>query len=344
MAQPEDLVSRFLGADVRTLIMRVLVTAQDVGGMTGDEVVQFLESSFGAFQEGQRADGWKWNGPQLNEALRELASHRMIEQGTDGRYVVTPLGRLAGQGAIEVESVMRVVDCLSGLQTEDITDPVLLVAAQVTTELDAVLFPINKRSTQKEPQAWLGELQRQRVASGALRSMQRHVIEQHTATLRAKKAVACLYYVTGTEMNEIERVMTQFGGSFDGAAGPIRSVASRTADMLPVIARVGELLRPGLDLSSRASRLTVRLEYGVGADAVDIARLAGRDFGRGDYRRLSAAGLTNAAAIETASDDLILEQVEDDADKLRVVRLFAETVRLRERDKGPIVSLQPYQS
>jgi superfamily II DNA or RNA helicase len=36
-AQPEDLVSRFLDADIRTLIMRVLVSARRAGGMTGDE-------------------------------------------------------------------------------------------------------------------------------------------------------------------------------------------------------------------------------------------------------------------------------------------------------------------
>jgi hypothetical protein len=268
----------------------------------------------------------------------------MIEQEPDGRYFVTPLGRLAGEGAIEVESVIRVVDCLDALQPEDIIDPVLLVAAQLTIELDAVPFPINKKSTQKEPQTWLGELRRQRVASAALGSLQRHAAEHVTATLRAKRAVACLYYVAGTEMNEIERVMTQFGGSFDGAAGPIRSVTSRTTDVLPMVARVGELLRTGLDLSSRAARLAVRLEYGVGADAVDLARFAGRDFGRGDYRRLSAAGLTTAAAINEANDDLVLRQVRDDRSKLRVLRMFAESVRLGEKDVSPVVLLQPYQA
>ena len=111
-----------------------------------------------------------------------------------------------------------------------------------------------------------------------------------------------------------------------------------------MVARVGELLRTGLDLSSRAGRLAVRLEYGVSADAVDIARLAGRDFGRGDYRRLSAAGLTNATAIEAASDATVLDKVGNDQDKLRLVRIFAESARLREREKEPLPALEPYQA
>jgi hypothetical protein len=77
---------------------------------------------------------------------------------------------------------------------------------------------------------------------------------------------------------------------------------------------------------------------------VDIARFVGRDFGRGDYRRISAAGLTSAATIEGASDDVILEQLEGDREKLRFVRTFAENARLREREMVPVQPLLPYQA
>src|SRR5258708_37693551 len=83
------------------------------------------------------------------------------------------------------------------------------------------------------------------------------------ATLRAKKAVACLYYISATPMEEIERAVTQFGGAFDGSAGPIRSVTSRTCDVLQVIARAAELLHAGLDLLHRTDRLLLRLDLGI---------------------------------------------------------------------------------
>lgn len=62
-ARPEDLVSRFLTADPRTLIIRVLVAAGRVAeGVAGDEIIEFLESSFGAFQMPQGgAGGWDRN-------------------------------------------------------------------------------------------------------------------------------------------------------------------------------------------------------------------------------------------------------------------------------------------
>ena len=51
---PEDLASRFLDqdTDARSLIVRVLVTARGAAsdGMTADDIVGFLEASFGAFQ------------------------------------------------------------------------------------------------------------------------------------------------------------------------------------------------------------------------------------------------------------------------------------------------------
>jgi helicase len=344
-AQPEDLASRFLDADVRTLIMRVLVSAQRAGGMTGEDVVQFLESSFGAFQEAQRADGWRWDAASLTAALQELARHRMIEEGQGGRYTVTPLGRLAGESAIEIESVIRVVDCLTSLHPGEISDPTLLAVAQATTELDAVHFPINKRSTQKEPQTWANELRQQGVAPTALMNLQRNVTDHVRATLRAKKAVACLYYVSNTEMGEIERVMTRFGGSFDGAAGPIRSVASRTSDVLPLVARVAELLHTGLDLADRIGRLVIRLEHGIAPENIELARDAGRDLGRGDYRRLSAAGLTAAEPIERASDDEVLACINNDSQKLRIVRLYAERVRAQSAiEAKPLTTLEPYRA
>ena len=124
-----------------------------------------------------------------------------------------------------------------------------------------------------------------------------------------------------------------------------RAVHQRPHDVLRTgQARVAELLHSDLDLSNRVGCLAVRLEYGVRAGAVEIARVAGRDLGRGDYRRLSAAGLTNAAAINVASDKLLLDQLDGDKDKLRVVKMFALHMQSREKEVAPVQPLQPYQA
>jgi helicase len=328
-ASPEDLVSRFLdaGTDPRSLIIRVLVSApRSAEGVPSDDIVAFLESSFGAFLARRANTGWQWSRADLMAALADLERHRLVKANAAGAFELTDLGRLAGESAAEVGSIVALVDCLSGLRPDHITDPVLIAAAQTTVEVDQVLFPINKKSTQKEPQVWPNELRGQGVPGGVLGALRQGVADLVQATLRAKKAVACLLFVSGRPMNEIEGIVTQFGGGFGGAAGPIRSVSARTCDLVPVAARVAEILHPTLDLGDRVSRLAVRLTHGVPAAAVDLAKLGGADLLRGDYRRLAEARLCEPEQIEAATDGQILACVDMDRRKLALIRDLAKCI------------------
>ena len=321
---PEDLVSRFLdeGTDPRSLIVRVLVAAQKAAGegVDRDEIVDFLEASFGAFQAARGRENWEWSRDSLLRALTDLQRHQLVEVGEDKAYRLTPLGRLAGESAVEIASIVNLVACLRSLQPAQISDPVLMTAVQTTAELDQVLFPINKKSTQKEPQLWPNELQRQGVPWPVLNALQHNIADNHQATLRAKKAVACLLFVSGQPMTDMEAKLTQFGGAFGGAAGPIRGVAARACDLLPTAARVAEILHASLDLNDRIGRLVIRLTYGVSGAVVDLAREAGAALLRGDYYRLEKAGLIEPSSIETAGDDAILACVDGDREKLSLVR------------------------
>jgi helicase len=344
---PEDLHSRFLQptTDPRTLIVRVLVAARRVGAVPADEIVDFLEASFGAFLQGQRDGQWRWSRADLTAALNDLVHHGLVEAQPDGKYQLTPLGRLAGNGLCEVGSVVRLVDCLRPLTDGDVTDPALITAVQTTLELDQVLFPINKKSTQKEPQTWMQELRRQGVPNAIIGNLQRNVTAQHVSTLRAKKAVSCLLYISDRPMENIERVLTQFGGGFGGAAGAIRSVATRTCDMLRVAADIAELLHPNLDLAEQVSRLLVRLDLGIEGAAVDIGRHARAQLSRGDYRKLVAARLISAAQLQSANEARLVECLDGDHAKLKIIREVIEKMvehdrRLAARRSPPI--LEPY--
>jgi helicase len=344
-AAPEDLVSRFLNADPRTLIIRVLVAAGRAGGgVSGDEIIEFLESSFGVFQMQQsRGGGGGWDRHGLERALDDLARHGLVERGENGHFHLTALGRLAGESAVEVETLIRAVDCLRGLRREEVTDPALIAIAQASVELDAIYFPINKRSTQKEPQHWMGELQRQGVSHAVLANLRRNMREKMQDTARAKRAAACLYYISGMGMEEIERAMSQFGGAFDGAAGPIRSVTARTCDVLPMIARAAEVLHAGVDLEERTARLLLRLDLGIQGPAVDLARYAGRALDRADYRRLSEARLTEREALTGAEDRTLLPLVGNDPRKVAVVREAVRQWRAARPAAPPPATLPAYQ-
>ncbi len=344
MGKPEDLLSRFLaeGTDPRSLVVRVLVAAQKSGqGLSAQGIVNFLEESFGAFQQQQARPQWAWDRARLSEALDSLHSHGLIEANVEDVYHLTALGRLAGEAGVEVESIIRLVGAFSTVAPESINDPALIAATQLTVELDGVLFPINKRSTQKEPQTWTAEIQRQGVPYGILRAMQRSVREDNQPTLRAKKAVACLLWITDRPLAEIEEILTQFGRKFDGAAGPIRSVRARTCDILPTVARVAEIIHPGLDLGQRIARLLARLEVGVPVAVIDLATIAGNQLARGDYHNLIKAGLCSLEAIDNSSDEELLPHLAGEPDKLRVVREAVEIYREREREIAPTSPILP---
>ena len=338
---PEDLTSRFLdqGTDARTLVVRVLVAVQRVGGkgVPSEEIIEFLELSFGVFQAGRSRQGWQWSRSDLQEALSDLREHRLVELDRDDAFHLTDLGRLAGKSATEVGTIIRLVESLSSLRPGEISDPVLITAAQTAVELDQVLFPLNRKSTQKEPQFWPNELRLQGVPGRMLGALGRFASDSHQTTLRAKKAVACLLFVSGREMVEIERILTQFGGAFGGAAGPIRSVAARTCDVLPTTARVAEILHPTLNFEDRVGRLAIRLTFGIPGAVVDLAREAGPELLRGDYCQLVAAGFGDPGSIQTIEDTQLLAYLGGDRRKLAIVR-DATTRALERRAQLAIVT------
>ena len=330
----EDLVSRFLANDTdpRSLIVSVLVAAQRSAayGMNAEDIIAFLEGSFGAYQQTHLTQSWTWDRTQLTEALDSLQSHKLIEQESTGTYHLTPLGRLAGEGRVEVESIVRLVEAFANEQPGTINEATLVAATQLTMELDSLLFPINKIAKYKEPQAWTQALAQQQVIPSVMRALEWRVRDWQHATLRAKKAAACLYWMTDWPMAEIERTLTQFGGSLDGAAGPIRSVTARSCDLLPTVVRVAELLHLGLDLSDRLRRLITRLEVGVPGAAVDLAAHTGTRLSRGDYQRLLKAGLCAIDTIEKSEDAALLACLENNPTKLRAVRHAVELHREQE--------------
>jgi len=251
------------------------------------------------------------------------------------------LGWVAGKSGLEVESIVRIIDAVRPLQSSEITDPALIAISQLTVELDNVLFPVNRKSTRSEPQTWHGELQRQPIPQHVLRAFYHNVKDQVDATLRAKKAVACLLWITDQPLATIEAAMTQFSGGTNTAAGAVRSVASRSCDVLPVVADIAQFLHPDLDLGDRIRRLTIRLEIGIPARALSIGEFTGSTLSRPDYQRLIAAGLIDWEAVEKAGDEQLLACVDGSSIKLEAIRK-AEVDRLdSNNDEVLLIPLLP---
>jgi helicase len=312
-ARPEDLHSRFLDADPRGLILRVLATSSQVASdprMTAADLVAFLEGSFGAFQQRQRGGAWRWTEQALAVHVAELARHGLILADAQQRYELTPLGRLAGESGIAVGSILRIVDVLRRLPAATLDDHTLVALTQLTEELDDVYFPINRKSKRKEPAAWFGALQQHRVNPAVIHALQYNATLGHQPTLRAKKTTGCLLWMAGQGRQEIERILMQFDRN-QAAAGPLNGVVNRMLDILPTVIRVAEVLHDA-DLSERESQLMLRLQFGLPAALVPIATALGSDLNRGQYLGLHGAGLTTAAAIKHAEPEQLLSIVAGD--------------------------------
>ena len=312
----ESLASRFLDSDPATLICRVLATADrvKVPSMRKADMLGFIESSFGAFQQAQRSARHTFSSEMVSDTLDRLLLNQLIRQD-DAGYQLTELGRVAGANGVAVESILRVAEALRGTPAPSVRDAALIAATQLTVELDAVVFPIHKKST-KERERWHGALRTQQLPSKLLQS----ILQGQNATARAKRAAAVFMWIQGKELSAIEAsIMRHLPG--EDAAGAIRAAAERTRDLLPVAVRVVELLLNGeaVGMGARADRLLVQLELGVSAPMVPLAKLAGTRLGRGDYLALDVRGLRHPVSLAAASD-VEIETLLASKEKVRVVR------------------------
>jgi hypothetical protein len=233
------------------------------------------------------------------------------------------------------------------LNARDISDQALIAATQLTVELDKTLFPVNPKGPQKELSTWMWELQQQHIPDFILQMLRRGGDIRQVAA-RAKKAVACLCWITDKPLAEIEEILTKHGGRYDGIAGPVRNAASRTHDLLATVARVAEILHPDLKLDDRDTKLFVRLEVGVPSSILDLAKIIGSTFSRSDYHSLIRTGLFDMETLRTATNEQILAALTNDESKLNILRIaiedfFRTSIADDQAMNAPVPSLPPYE-
>jgi hypothetical protein len=114
--------------------------------------------------------------------------------------------------------------------------------------------------------------------------------------------------------------------------------------VLPTVAKIAELVHPGLALGNRIHRLLTRLELGIPAVAADLAAFTGDSLSRADYLQLTKSGLVTFVAIDAAEDDALLACVSKNRLKLKAIRDASR--RVRAEQAGPSFAepiLAPYE-
>jgi helicase len=108
-----------------------------------------------------------------------------------------------------------------------------------------------------------------------------------------------------------------------------------------VVTRIAELLHPGLDLTEQRTRLMARLEVGLPASAAELAIHLGGRITRADYLRLLRADLCTPDALEITSDEVLLEHLGRNDNKLSAVRAAVLAYRMGESERMPPNSILP---
>jgi hypothetical protein len=165
--------------------------------MTAAQVARFLSNAFGIFQ--QRRDGLPT--AEIAGNVAELQRLAFITADSDGILHLEPLGRLAGESGVEIETMVRLADAAPIVGPAPSVGE-LIVLTQLTRELDEARIGVNARSHQ-EKAAWTGELRRRGLGQLA-HALQRRAVDTKTVVSRAKEAVGLLMWIEGVPRADIE--------------------------------------------------------------------------------------------------------------------------------------------
>lgn len=307
LGKPEDMQSNFISKDTdcRSLILRVLSASKSQIGMNQDSIIGFLTESFGAYQEKIKYDAWDWNQNDIIKALTELTNHQLIKMNNDGYFQTTLIGKIAGDSGIEVESIIRIISVINQIPSSQLSSLVFLGITQLSKELEQIYMPINRKGVFKESQTWSNAVHAQRVPTQLVNAFSNHSKDQIETTLKLKKTISCLLWITDKQVAEIEATLMQH--YFDkSSAGAIRAVVARTCDILPIVASIAEILHPELNLSDKVSKLLLRLELGIPSSIIELAEVLGRTLNRGEYLELPKKGINSIDQFINTDEQVLL--------------------------------------
>jgi ATP-dependent DNA helicase len=339
--QLEELNSQLLpSGDPRSLMLRVLAAypPNATGVIAEQDVMDFLDSSFAAFQARQTPGQAQWDEASLRRGFEQLGAANLIEAHDDG-YRLTDLGRFTGESGVHVDSILRLVHALRSAGGA-LNSVGLVAAAQLTNELDDVFMPANARARNTEVPRWPAVLGQQGVPGGLIRELQRTARDGAQAVARTKKAAAATYWIAGVPIETLELQLTQHMRQRGGVAGPVRSVADRTRDLLPAVAAVARELFSDQPIDELVARTMLRLELGVPAELVDLIVATRAELSRASWLALHTAGLTSVDSIKDADEADLARTL---GSKIKAAQLRAAAVAASEfgNDVAPLVLAVP---
>ncbi|WP_018681514.1 DEAD/DEAH box helicase [Actinokineospora enzanensis] len=303
-AEPEAERSalRSESVDLSTLVLTALAAGRSDRGHE-DDVFDFLDRTFAARQARREGAPPPFSREQVRAEIVDLKSRGFLEH-REARLVPTALAGIVVGSGLDVPSVAAIDDAVGNMEEPTVNRSTLVCLAHLAREVWDHRFARKTKNRNA-----LKEALREKLT---LLGADEHVVIQLLAVsgdhgfAAARQALACLYWIGGSELSWIEQALVR-GDERTRMNPPVAQAMRRTADVVEAVVRVVDGRLPMVNLGDIAGVLPVQLELGIISGHVPVARYVDRDLDRQVYLRLAGAGLTGAAALADAGDAELLD-------------------------------------
>lgn len=286
LAAPEGLRSSFQGADLGTWLLRLLAQVKRV---PATKLPGLLVNTYGGFLLARQQPDWEAGAHAAVASLvKEMLRLDLLEE-EDGLVRLTLLGRACGASSLSFASSKRLIRMFKQGELRGDTTLGLLTATQVTSELDNIYTPMQKRGTFETK--W-GSLAARNLGADVGRALQRHAEDTWAFHARCKRSLVLRDWMNGVAMADLESTY-KTNAFIVMDAGSIRGIADTTRFHLRSVHALASALLVTGDLDAEAfDREVTRLEFGLPEEALGLLGLPLR-LDRGEMLALHArAGST----------------------------------------------------
>ncbi|WP_166462726.1 DEAD/DEAH box helicase [Amycolatopsis acidicola] len=327
--------------DTGTLVVRVLSTlSADRGWGTDAEILAFLDRTLAAYQAHNAGKPAPFPGDRIRNAVKYLVEHRFVRETPNG-VALAPLGEIVARSGISVSSAATVAEALRAISGDAITVGTLLCAAQLAEEVRDVRFA-GELPRRESADAVLGSwLRKSGAAAEVVSRLFTSGGEQGVSA--GRRAIASTAWVRGSSLERIERLLgTTFLRARRTNPGPVEQAMQRAAGVIGAVIDIAGCVVPGARLGELPDLLPARLELGIVAGHVSIARHAGIEVPRDVFIGLLKGGLDDYAAILSAEDQRGVECLNGDAEMWRSVVAAAQVAKEEAGEPSLEDILSPY--
>lgn len=252
---------------------------------------------------------------QLRAAVNRAIDAGMIVTNERNVFIATPLGYAVASKGVTIRTAVELQEWIAESETRKWIDLDLVLAAAMTD--DGRMFHLALTGQEYEQADYHGQLKRLTTdhpltPDTPLNRLRSSTLMPFFEEVRAIKIALLLSgWINHVPVGELEE-------RFHTLKGQILGAAEQIGWLLDAARAVADVLGADETFVKRIGALAQRVEYGLKASALPVARVTGGADPRAQVLALENAGLTKPAAIKNASLDLLNEFVsQDDAKALK---------------------------